>query len=64
MGAGLKLAVSDDGPGFVLESSGSKRGSGLGLVAGLARQLGGRLAVEAAEDGGARCIITFRDRSL
>ena len=41
----LVLTVEDDGPGFQLHNV-RKRSSGLGLVAGLARQLGGSFDVE------------------
>ena len=53
---GLCLEVHDDGPGFV-EGTGS-RSSGLMLVRGLCRQIGGRL--EIATDRGARCSVRFR----
>ena len=53
------LEVEDDGPGFDAGEA-SKRASGLGLVSGLARQLGGTLKVERAP--GARCVIQFLDR--
>ena len=43
----LVLTVEDDGPGFQLHNV-RKRSSGLGLVAGLARQLGGSFDVEPA----------------
>lgn len=52
------LYVEDDGPGFELEEA-RKRSSGLGLVAGLARQLGGIFNVERAS--GARCIVRFKE---
>lgn len=55
-GDGLLLRVEDNGPGFAVADQG-RRASGLGLVRGLLRQLGGRLEVEA--DGGARCTATF-----
>ena len=58
-GDGCELVVEDDGPGFDLQET-RKRASGLGLVRGLVRQLGGSLAVERA--GGARCILRFKDR--
>jgi PAS domain S-box-containing protein len=58
----FSLTVADDGPGFVMDETSSKRASGLGLVRGLARQLGGRLVV--APDDGARVTVTFRDRSM
>jgi PAS domain S-box-containing protein len=51
------LSVEDDGPGFVLENP-RRRASGLGLVIGLAGQLGGRLDVTRAK--GARCAVVFR----
>jgi two-component sensor histidine kinase len=54
------LIVGDDGPGYDLQET-RKRASGLGLVIGLVRQLGGSLAVERA--GGARVTVRFRDRS-
>ena len=50
------LRVADDGPGFEELDTG-RRSSGLGLVAGLARQLGGTFAVE--QHAGAHCMIRF-----
>ncbi len=55
-GDGFVLCVDDDGPGFDFAAA-RRRSSGLGLVAGLAAQLGGRLTVE--RDLGARCIVRF-----
>jgi PAS domain S-box-containing protein len=55
----FELCVEDGGPGFDLPE-GPMRSSGLGLVSGLARQLGGRLKVERAP--GARCSVEFIDR--
>jgi len=52
------LYVEDDGPGFDLTSV-RKRGSGLGLVQGLAAQLGARLQV--ARAAGARCELRFAE---
>lgn len=52
----LRLCVEDNGPGFDLAET-SKRASGIGLVRGLLRQLGG--AIEAQRSGGSRCIVTF-----
>ncbi|HEV7368736.1 sensor histidine kinase [Arenibaculum sp.] len=49
------LVVHDDGPGFI--AGPERRSSGLGLVRGLCRQIGG--AVEIENDGGARCTIRF-----
>jgi PAS domain S-box-containing protein len=50
------LTVEDDGAGFELRPS-SRRSSGLGLVTGLARQLGGTFEVQ--RPAGARCIVSF-----
>jgi two-component sensor histidine kinase len=50
------LSVADDGPGFAFAPP-KRRGSGLGLVAGLARQLGGDLTVTVEK--GARCVVRF-----
>lgn len=50
------LAVEDDGPGFDLRDV-HRRSSGLGLVAGLARQIGGSFRVERVP--GARCVLEF-----
>jgi PAS domain S-box-containing protein len=56
------LSVADDGPGFELKETG-KRASGLGLVSGLARQLGGTLEVTTMQ--GACCVVRFgRTRSV
>ncbi len=53
----IVLAVHDNGPGFD-EVETRKRASGLGLVRGLLRQIGGRLDVERAH--GARCVLRVR----
>jgi two-component sensor histidine kinase len=50
------LLVEDDGSGFEPAREG-RRSSGLGLVRGLANQIGGALEIERA--GGARCTIRF-----
>ena len=50
------LAVEDDGPGFDLGEV-RRKSSGLGLVAGLARQIGAGFRVE--RHGGARCLLEF-----
>lgn len=50
------LTVEDDGPGFDLCEV-RRKSSGLGLVAGLARQIGGSFRVE--RRGGARCVLEF-----
>lgn len=52
----VQLAVEDDGEGFTLQPS-NRRSSGLGLVAGLARQIGGTFEVDRTP--GARCIVSF-----
>jgi len=59
-GDGFLLIVEDDGPGFEF-GQGRRRSSGLGLVTGLARQIGGTLIVERSR--GARCTVRFRDTS-
>jgi two-component sensor histidine kinase len=51
-----RLEVADDGPGFTLDPA-RRRASGLGLVGGLAAQLGGALVV--SNDKGAHCIVDF-----
>jgi PAS domain S-box-containing protein len=51
-----RLAVVDDGPGFELKPA-RRRASGLGLVNGLAAQLGGSL--EVSREGGTRCMVAF-----
>jgi two-component sensor histidine kinase len=53
------LHVEDDGVGFDLEEV-RKRASGLGLVTGLARQLGGTFNVERTP--GARCVVRFLEQ--
>jgi two-component sensor histidine kinase len=53
----LHLYVEDDGPGFDL-SAVRQRSSGLQLVQGLARQLGGRF--EVTREPGTRCSVFFR----
>ena len=52
----IEVVVSDNGAGFDLSET-HKRASGLGLVRGLLRQLGGSIRVERAN--GARCIVSF-----
>ncbi len=49
------LVVSDEGPGFELTQNGL-HASGLGLVAGLARQIGGVISTERSPS---RCILRF-----
>ena len=55
-GDGFVLVVQDGGPGVAAEATG-RRSSGLGLVYGLCRQIGGSFGIENA--GGARCIVRF-----
>ena len=50
------LRVEDDGPGFEMKEP-RRRASGLGLVSGLARQLGGTLEVTTVP--GACCVVRF-----
>jgi PAS domain S-box-containing protein len=53
------LQVEDDGEGFDLQEV-RRRSSGLGLVTGLARQLGGTFSVERTP--GARCVVRFLEQ--
>ncbi|HEX9966219.1 MAG TPA: PAS domain-containing protein [Allosphingosinicella sp.] len=55
-GASFALVVEDDGPGFDLCQV-RRKSSGLGLVLGLARQIGGTFRVERGT--GARCVLVF-----
>jgi PAS domain S-box-containing protein len=55
-GGGFTLVVEDEGRGFDL-SEVSRRSSGLGLVMGLTRQMGGTFRVERGP--GARCVLEF-----
>jgi PAS domain S-box-containing protein len=55
-GNAFVLHVEDDGPGFEFAET-RRRSSGLGLVTGLVRQIGGSFRVERAS--GARCIVEF-----
>ena len=57
-GEQFTLLVEDDGPGFDLAEA-QQRASGLGLVRGLAGQIGGALTVE--RQPASRCIVRFRD---
>lgn len=53
----VELRVEDRGPGFTYSGEVRKRASGLGLVVGLATQIGGTFAVESRT--GAVCIVRF-----
>jgi len=55
----LELLVQDEGEGFELRPC-ARRSSGLGLVTGLARQIGGTFEVE--RGNGARCLVNFPAR--
>jgi PAS domain S-box-containing protein len=55
----MVLWVEDDGPGYEYKPNG-RRSSGLGLVAGLTRQLRGSFEVQ--RGAGARCIVRFPTR--
>lgn len=50
------LAVEDDGGGFDLKQT-KRRASGIGLVMGLTRQIGGTFEVK--RTAGARCLVSF-----
>jgi PAS domain S-box-containing protein len=56
-GDGYDLSVEDNGPGFELDTARRKRSSGLGLVTGLAKQIGGEFSVQ--RNPGARCVVHF-----
>ena len=58
----LVLSVHDNGPGFEVAGRGSKRASGLGLVRGLLRQVGGSWAV--TNESGAKCMVTVPLKSI
>lgn len=53
----FRLTVKDDGPGFEPAETG-RRSSGLGLVRGLVRQVGGAMRID--NDGGARAVVELR----
>jgi PAS domain S-box-containing protein len=53
---GFVLSVEDGGPGFDLGEA-RRRSSGIGLITGLARQLGGAFEIE--RDPVARCVVRF-----
>lgn len=57
----IELSVRDKGDGFDLAQV-TSRSSGLGLVRGLLRQLGGTLTVE--KSGGAKCDVRFLRETL
>ncbi|MBW8268994.1 sensor histidine kinase [Caldovatus aquaticus] len=66
-GGGLALVVEDDGPGFAPAVAAGRRASGLGLVHGLVRQLGGSFVVEfrsGSTGGGARCVVRLGARRM
>jgi two-component sensor histidine kinase len=58
-----ELSVEDEGLGFDLTGTESRRASGLGLVRGLTRQIGGSFSVACSPSGGARCVVRFEVRS-
>jgi PAS domain S-box-containing protein len=60
IGDEMVLWVEDEGSGFDYKPNGGRRSSGLGLVAGLTRQIRGTFAVERGV--GARSIIRFPSR--
>lgn len=55
-GDGYRFAVEDDGPGIPPDAAG--RSSGLALVRGLCRQIGGRLEIDGSK--GTKCSVHFR----
>lgn len=57
----IELWVEDEGPGFDPAAKAARRASGLGLVRGLARQLGGSFSIGRGAAGGARCSVRFQD---
>src|SRR5262249_55962724 len=50
------LIIDDNGPGFEMQEP-RRRASGLGLVSGLARQLGGTLNINV--EHGTHCVVRF-----
>jgi two-component sensor histidine kinase len=60
--ADIEMWVEDEGPGFSAVAESGRRASGLGLVRGLTRQIGGFFSVGPSQAGGARCAVRFRDR--
>ncbi|WP_245906703.1 sensor histidine kinase [Teichococcus aestuarii] len=59
----VELWVEDEGPGFEPAAGVVRRASGLGLVRGLARQIGGTFSVGRSRAGGARCVVRFQGQS-
>ena len=57
----VELSVEDEGPGFNLTGTIARRASGLGLVRGLARQIGGAFSAGPRPVGGTRCLVRFRN---
>jgi two-component sensor histidine kinase len=60
--ADIEIWVEDEGPGFDVSVESGRRASGLGLVRGLTRQIGGTFSVGPGRAGGARCTVRFRAR--
>ena len=58
----IELSIEDEGPGFDPETEAGRRASGLGLVRGLARQIGGSFSVGPSPPRGARCVVRFQGR--
>jgi two-component sensor histidine kinase len=59
--AAVELSVEDEGPGFDPARAPGRRASGIGLVRGLTRQIGGSFSVERGSAGGARCVVRFQN---
>ncbi len=58
----IEVWVEDEGAGFPSGDMEVRRASGLGLVRGLARQIGGAFIIGRGAAGGARCAVRFQDR--
>jgi PAS domain S-box-containing protein len=57
IGDDLQLSVADCGSGFRVSQVGSRHSSGIGLIQGLVRQIGGSFEVECVS--GTRCVVSF-----
>jgi PAS domain S-box-containing protein len=57
VGSEIQLCVADCGHGFNIKKVETRRSSGIGLIMGLVRQVGGSFEVEC--ESGTRCIVSF-----